>query len=141
MANPAIAELTAPVPTAVGRPAGASGRSSFALVPVPESSLHYTAGPVVAVVAVLLIIAFMRWAFSQQTRHDPFGPRPESTGLLQTVARMPKRAQANAFKAVLSDAGIRSTVRESTQGAAEVLVFPADVDRARRLAGPFATPS
>jgi hypothetical protein len=110
-------------------------------VPVPPSSLHYTVGPVIAVVVILIIIGFMRWAFSQKTRHDPFGPRPDSTGLLQAVATLPHREQALAFRAVLSDAGIRSTVREPTQDGAEVLVFPADADRARRLAGPFATPS
>jgi len=119
-------------------------------VPVPQSSLHYTVGPVIAVVAVLVIIAFMRWAFSQKSRYDPFGPMArgradatgsDSTGLLQAVATMPQREQALAFRAVLSDAGIRSTVRESAPGAADVLVFPADVERARQLAGPFASPT
>lgn len=119
-------------------------------MPVPQSSLHYTVGPVIAVVAVLVIIAFMRWAFSQKGRYDPFGPmaggrtdaaRAESTGLLQAVATLPHREQALAFRAVLSDAGIRSTVRESAAGVADVLVFPADVERARQLAGPFATPT
>lgn len=110
-------------------------------MPIPQSSLHYTVGPVIAVVAVLVIIGFMRWAFSQKTRQDPFGPRPESTGLLQAVAALPQREQALALRAVLSDAGIRSTVREPDHGGAEVLVFPADAERARRLAGPFATPT
>lgn len=116
----------------------------------PQSSLHYTVGPVIAVIAVLIIIAFMRWAFSQKTRYDPFDPdssrraaetAADFTGLLQPVAALPRRDQALAFRAVLSDAGIRSTIREPAQGRAEVLVFPADADRARQLAGPFATPS
>lgn len=119
-------------------------------MPVPQSSLHYTVGPVIAVVAVLVIIAFMRWAFSQKNRYDPFAPvagdrtavtHNESTGLLQAVATLPRREQALAFRAVLSDAGIRSTVRESAPGVADVLVFPADVEQARQLAGPFATPT
>ncbi len=119
-------------------------------MPVPQSSLHYTVGPVIAVVAVLVIIAFMRWAFSQKTRYDPFGPLAhgradgndsDSTGLLQAVATLPQREQALAFRAVLSDAGIRSTLRESAAGAADVLVFPVDVERARQLAGPFAKPA
>lgn len=107
----------------------------------PPSSLHYTVGPVIAVVVVLIIIAFMRWAFSQQTRYDPFAPRAESTGLLQTVATLPRREQAAAFRAVLSDAGIRSTIREHAHGGVDVLVFPDDANRARELAGPFATPA
>ncbi len=110
-------------------------------MPIPPSSLHYTVGPVIAVIVVLIVIGFMRWAFSQKTRQDPFGPRPDSTGLLLAVAALPRREQALAFRAVLSDAGIRSTVREPSKGGAEVLVFPADADRARLLAGPFATPA
>lgn len=119
-------------------------------MPIPPSSLHYTVGPVIAAVVLLIIIGFTRWAFSQQTRYDPFGPstgvrasaqQAESTGLLQTVARLPRREEAAAFRAVLSDAGIRSTIREPNRGGADVLVFPADADRARRLAGPFATPT
>lgn len=109
-------------------------------MPIPPSSLHYTVGPVLAVIAILIIIMFMRWAFSQQTKYDPFGPGPDSTGLLQAVATLPDRPKALALRAVLSDAGIRSTVREH-RGGAQVLVFPVDAERARQLAGPFATPA
>lgn len=107
----------------------------------PEAnSLHYTVGPVVAIVAVVVIILFMRWAFAQHTRHDPFAPDAGSTGLLEPVARLPRREQAMALRAVLSDAGIRSTIREPHRGGgAVVLVFPADTSRARSLAGPYAT--
>jgi hypothetical protein len=38
---------------------------------------------------------------------------------------------------VLSDAGIRSTVRSAGAHRAEVLVFPEDADRARVLASSF----
>jgi hypothetical protein len=38
---------------------------------------------------------------------------------------------------VLSDAGIRSTVRVPGPHRAEVLVFPEDADRARTLAASF----
>lgn len=109
-------------------------------MPIPPSSLHYTVGPVIAIVVILIIIAFMRWAFSEQTRHDAFAPRAESAGLLQTVATLPRREQAAAFRAVLSDSGIRSTTREHTPGGVDVLVFPDDAHRARDLAGPFARP-
>lgn len=105
----------------------------------PPSSLHYTVGPIVALVVVLLIIVFLRWAFNQGPQHDPFATA-EPTGLLQAVATVPDRPKALALRAVLSDAGIRSTVREVSGRGAEVLVFPADVDRARELAGPYATP-
>lgn len=106
----------------------------------PQSSLHYTVGPIVALVAVLLIIVFLRWTFSQRTRRDPFAPPPEPTGLLQAAATLPDRSKALALRAVLSDAGIRSTIREQPGDGVQVLVFPDDSARARQLAGPFATP-
>lgn len=115
-------------------------------MPIPASSLQYTVGPVIAVVAVVVIILFMRWAFSHKDprdlkdprgRHDPFAPDADSTGLLEPVATLPRREQALALRAVLSDAGIRSTIRLPRQGGAQVLVFPDDVSTARALAGPF----
>jgi len=93
-----------------------------------------------ALVAVLLIIVFLRWAFSQKTRHDPFAPAPDPSGLLQVVATLPTPQEARAMRAVLSDAEIRSTVRDRPRGGTDVLVFPADAPQARRLAGPYAAP-
>ncbi|MDQ3456294.1 MAG: hypothetical protein M3513_12725 [Actinomycetota bacterium] len=106
----------------------------------PPSSLHYTVGPIVALVAILLIIVFLRWTFSQRTQRDPFAPPSDSTGLLQAAASLPDRPKALALRAVLSDAGIRSTIREHPRHGVQVLVFPDDSTRARQLAGPFATP-
>lgn len=106
----------------------------------PLNSLHYTVGPIVALVAILLIVVFLRWAFSQKTRHDPFAPQPDPSGLLKVVATLPTVGEARAMRAVLSDAEIRSTIRDRPRGGTDVLVFAADATRARLLAGPFATP-
>lgn len=106
----------------------------------PANSLHYTVGPVIALVVIALIAVFLRWTFSQRTQRDPFAPPPDSTGLLTAVASLPDRPEALALRAVLSDAGIRSTVHEHPTHGVRVLVFPDDADRARALAGPFATP-
>ena len=94
----------------------------------------------VIVCAVLVGIGlFMRWAFS-----GPGGPekrlRTRQTpddGLLTQIAAFSRREPALALRAVLSDAGIRSTIRVPGPRRVEVLVFPEDVDRARLLAATF----
>ena len=97
-------------------------------------------GVVIVVVVLLGITLFMRWAFS-----GPGGPekrlrtRPPSPddGLLTQIAAFSRREPALALRAVLSDAGIRSTVRVPEPRRAQVLVFPEDADRARILADSF----
>ena len=103
-------------------------------------SLNWMVGPGLIVVVLLLIGLFMRWAFS-----GPGGPekrlptRPPTTddGLLTQVAAFSRREPALALRAVLSDAGIRSTIRLPEPRRAEVLVFPEDAERARQLAASF----
>ena len=52
------------------------------------------------------------------------------------VAELPDRPAAAALRAVLSDAGIRSTLGVRRDGRVQVLVFPDDEERARRLVPP-----
>jgi hypothetical protein len=107
------------------------------------SGSGWTVGPVVIVVVLVLLALFMRWAFGSDTasrsrsrsRSRRRGPAEE--GLLTKVATVSRRETALALRAVLSDAGIRSTVRFPAPERAEVLVFPEDADRARALAAAF----
>jgi hypothetical protein len=106
-------------------------------VPIEVGSLQYAVGPVVAVAAVGLLGVFMRWAFGTgYGRRRPTAVRDD--GLLTLVATLSRRESALALRAVLSDAGIRSTLRFPTAYRADVLVFPEDADRARALALSFA---
>ena len=102
------------------------------------SSLHYLVGPVIAFVVLALLALFMRWAFG--TGSGRTEPPPADDGLLTRIATLSRREAALALRAVLSDAGIRSTVRVPAAHRAEVLVFPEDADRARMLATSFAPP-
>jgi hypothetical protein len=106
-------------------------------VPIEAGSLHYAVGPVIVFVVLVLLGLFMRWAFgSGGSGRRPRPPAEE--GLLTKVATVSSRQTALALRAVLSDAGIRSTLRQpATDDRTTVLVFPEDAARARELAATF----
>jgi hypothetical protein len=106
-------------------------------VPVDAGSLHYAVGPFIVLLALVLLGLFMRWAFG--TGQSRRRPGPADDGLLTKVATLSRRESALALRAVLSDAGIRSTLRPSADRTV-VLVFPEDADRARSLAASFPGP-
>jgi len=103
-------------------------------------SVQPLVGPVVAFAVLGLLALFMRWAFGtghgRDVRTRPTPPPPDE-GLLTAVATLSRRESALALRAVLSDAGIRSTVRDTAPRRIVVLVFPEDADRARSLAATF----
>jgi hypothetical protein len=105
-------------------------------VAVADSLLH-AGGPVVALAAFALVALFTRWAFGSDRARDRGHRGPGDDGLLTHVATLSRRESALALRALLSDAGIRSTVRFPEAYRAEVLVFPEDADRARQLATSF----
>jgi len=100
-------------------------------VPVDAGSLHYAVGPVAAVAVVVVLIIFIRWAFPPARSNASSWP---AQGLLRSVATTGTRESALALRAVLSDAGIRSTVQPRDATHVDVLVFVDDVPRARPLA-------
>ena len=108
-------------------------------MPIDAGSLHYAVGPAIAVVVVCLLGLLLRWVFGSGRSSAAARVRPDAAppdyGLLRPVALLPGRPEANALRAVLSDAGIRSTANVRRDGRVEVLVFPDDADRARRLGG------
>jgi hypothetical protein len=99
----------------------------------PVAGLHYLVAPLIAFAVIGALAVFLRWAFGPGQRSRP----PTDDGLLTRVATLSRRESALALRAVLSDAGIRSTIRESGPLRAEVLVFPEDAERARALAASF----
>jgi hypothetical protein len=104
------------------------------------SSVDALMGPAVAFAVLAVLALFMRWAFGtgygrDKRRRAPAPPTDD--GLLTMVATLSRRESALALRAVLSDAGIRSTVRCPAPHRADVLVFPEDAPRARSLAATF----
>ena len=106
-------------------------------MPIDAGSLHFAVGPAIAFVVVGLIALFMRWAFGTGYGRRPSAEPPAEDGLLTLIATLSRRESALALRAVMSDAGIRSTVRFPAPNRADVLVFPEDADRARALAATF----
>jgi hypothetical protein len=105
-------------------------------VPIGGGGLHYAVGPAIAFVVVVLLGVFMRWAFGTGYGRSRTPP-PADDGLLTLIATLSGRESALALRAVLSDAGIRSTIRFPADRRADVLVFPEDAERARALAATF----
>jgi hypothetical protein len=107
-------------------------------VPIQAGSLHYAVGPIVAITVVVLLGAFLRWAFGGgDSRRHPPAPAATDDGLLTKIATLSRRESALALRAVLSDAGIRSTLRSPAPDRTTILVFPEDAPRARELAATF----
>lgn len=95
-------------------------------------------GPIAVVVLVVGVLALVtRWAFGPGYGRSAAPAAREDAGLLVLVATVSTPSTARALRAVLSDAGIRSTQRTPAPHRTDVLVFPADADRARRLASSF----
>ena len=101
---------------------------------VQPGGLSYLVGPIVIVAVMVLLALVTRWAFGTR---KPAAEAPEADGLLTRVATLARRESAQQFRALLSDAGIRSTLRIAGAHRAEVLVFPEDAARARELAASF----
>jgi hypothetical protein len=105
------------------------------------NSAHFAIGPVVAIVVVAVLAGLSKWIFGSGRRRTAARTLPPpgvqiDTGLLRPVAELPDRRAAGPVRTLLSDAGIRSTVGVRGDGRVQVLVFPADEDRARRLVAP-----
>lgn len=92
--------------------------------------------PAIVLVVAGMLALVLRWVFR------PAGLRPEppvdateaaDLGLLTVVASGVSRADAMAERALLGEAGIRSSMSLRRDGSMDVLVFHADATRARRL--------
>ena len=106
-------------------------------MPIDAGSLHFLVGPAIAFLVIGGLAVFMRWAFGSGYGRRPTPEPPAEDGLLTLIATLSRRESALALRAVLSDAGIRSTIREPAAHRADVLVFPEDLERARALALSF----
>lgn len=103
------------------------------------SSYHFLLGPLVAGLALALIVLICRWVFSTDHRDERVTRRAQRAraahdfGLLVPVATVRTPEDAELLRTVLRNAGIRGTVAAAPAGGLSVLVFRADALRARDL--------
>ena len=95
-------------------------------------------GPLIAVVALVVILLLCRWTFGTGGRYQPPTTPQRRTevdyGLLVPVATTRTSADAALLRDVLRDADIRGTIAPGeAPGHCVVLVFASDADRARSL--------
>ena len=97
-------------------------------------------GPLVAVLAMVVLVLLCRWVFSTSTREQRTAARLAKLqsrgdyGLLVPVATVRTQDDAALLRDVLTQAGIRGTVAQGAdEGERVVLVFRSDGDRARSL--------
>ncbi len=92
---------------------------------------------IIAIVVVLLLVLVMRWVFTPSHRSGPAARVDASAstelGLLAVVASNLPRTAALETRAMLGDAGLRSSMSRRRDGNLDVLVFQGDVERARLL--------
>jgi hypothetical protein len=91
---------------------------------------------IIALVVVGVLALLMRWVFKPSRPRS--GPPVDAAasadlGMLAVVASKLTRQQALQLRATLQDGGIRSSMSSRSDGGLDVLVFSADVGRARRL--------
>ena len=95
----------------------------------------YLLGPLTVLVAIGALALVLRWVYGVSQDVPPAAAEDEF-GLLQEVTTVDDVGHANALRAVLSDAGIRSTSSKTSHGKTKVLVFAKDLDAARQVLGP-----
>ena len=89
----------------------------------------YAFGPLVALVAVLVLVLLLRWTFSRGrslVQRRPEAGSEQEYGLLTPVASPATFVEAELLRRRLLDHGIRATLAPTTEGP-RVMVFPADV--------------
>lgn len=88
----------------------------------------YAFGPLVALVAVLVLVLLLRWTFSRGrslVQRRPEAGAETDYGLLTPVASPDTFVEAEMLRRRLLDHGIRATLAPTTEGP-RVMVFPAD---------------
>lgn len=98
-------------------------------------SFSYAFGPIVAVGLIGLLVLILRWSSrrgSSVVAAAPTPGSPEEYGLLVPVASPSTYVEGEILRRRLEDEGVRATLATTLDGP-RVLVWPGDVERARRL--------
>lgn len=101
------------------------------------NAYSYAFGPLLAFGGVGVLVLILRWAFRRGSSVVAAPPRignPDDFGLLIPIARPDTYIDGEILRRRLETAGIKANLAQTLDGP-RVLVWPADVDRARALIG------
>ncbi|MEY2989246.1 MAG: hypothetical protein RLZZ163_162 [Actinomycetota bacterium] len=100
------------------------------------NSFSYIFGPVVAFIAIGVLVLLLRWAFSNKKSSVVAAaakPGPASDyGMLVPIASPANYIEGEMLRRRLEDAGIRANLASTLDGP-RVMVWPADEGRARTV--------
>ena len=99
------------------------------------NSFSYVFGPLMAAALLLFFVFFLRWAFRRGSSVVAAPAKPGRTdeyGVLTPIASPGTYVEGEILRRRLEDAGVRCTLAQTLEGP-RILVWPADVDRAKSL--------
>jgi hypothetical protein len=99
---------------------------------VPLLEGHVFAQLALVFALIGLIGVLMRWTFRRDAPAQAAAPT-EDFGLLVVAAQTHSAAEAARIRTALAQAQIRSTTARRADGSHVVLVFPSELDQARRV--------
>lgn len=101
------------------------------------SAYSYAFGPLIAFLGLGTLVLVLRWAYGRRTSVVAAAARPGSAdayGLLVPVASPATYIEGEILRQRLQEAGLRANLAQTLDGP-RVMVWPADVERARSLLG------
>lgn len=97
-------------------------------------SYSYAFGPLVAAAVLGLLVLLLRWTYKRGGSLVVPKGREDQYGMLVPVAAPGDFASGEMLRRRLEDAGIRANLASTLDGP-RVMVWPEDVERAKRLIG------
>ena len=100
-----------------------------------SNSFSYLFGPIVAFLAIGVLVVVLRWAFNSRKTSvvaaAPTAGSQDEYGVLVPVASPPSYIDGEILRRRLEDAGIKANLANTLDGP-RVLVWPKDEERARQ---------
>jgi hypothetical protein len=99
---------------------------------VTGSSASFLVGPVIAFGVVGILVLLLRWTFQRGTSVVRRAGHEDQFGLLVAVAYPATYAEGEIVRRTLEAGGVRATLAQTLEGP-RIMVFPQDLERARKL--------
>ncbi|HEY1488570.1 MAG TPA: hypothetical protein VGF84_20835 [Micromonosporaceae bacterium] len=103
---------------------------------MPFAASLYVVAPLIAFGVIAALAAVLRWAFDGElVRTWRAAGGDADYGLLSVAGVVESDDQADSLQHLLAGVGIRATTAPRPDGRIQILVFPGDLEQARRVVG------